>query len=206
MSPNPRSRINSAGDDARIAMQLSTTASGNSSPWRWRRRLSPQGLARQSVARTKALVALLQDLQHLGRGQLILQFTGRVVRILNLVTQLVLSAEAAQADLHAMSRRNLFLEVAEQVEHVRIDVVRIGGVEQHMAAARHVAQNLLQRRPVEKTDLAGKMDVQNISAEMSLDDTTDRLAQVAAQDERDAHCHANQDPHEQIGGIRSIPS
>ena len=194
-SPNPRSRINSAGvrriDATEHHRQRILSLGGGID--------LPTQIPSQAVARAKAFVAFLQNLQHLGRGQLILQLPGRVIRELDLVAQLVLAAKTPQADLDAMGRRDLFFEVAEQVEHVGIDIVGMGGVEQDLASPGHLPQNLLQCRPVEEAHLAGKMDVQHVSAKMFLEHAPDWLTQVAAQDERNAHHHPNQNPLEQIG-------
>ena len=67
--------------------------------------------------------------------------------------------------------------LANQVEHVGVDVIGARGVEEHVPAARDLAQRALQGGPVEEADLAGELDAQYVAAEVLFDDAPQRPAQ-----------------------------
>ena len=128
ISPRPRSKMISAG----VRIDAAQHDGERMLPLGGAVELAFQ-VARQRLPLAKAFVAFLQKLQHLRGRQLLLQVARRVIDILNVVIELILVAKAAQADLDAVRGGNLFLEVANQIEHIRVDVVRVGGVEQHHA-------------------------------------------------------------------------
>ena len=89
-SPTPRSKISSAGVRRVDAAQDD------------RQRVLPGGrclhlpteIAGQPSAGPEPFVTVLEDLQHLGRGQRLLKVAGRVVDVLDAVFELVLALEA----------------------------------------------------------------------------------------------------------------
>ena len=196
MSPTPRSKISSVGRprvDATEHHGQRVLAGGRGADL-------PAQVARQPPAGAEPLVAVLQDLQHLGRRQGALQVAGGVVHVLDLVAELVLAAEADQAHFDAAGRPRLLLEVADQAEDVRVDVVGVAGVEQDVAAGRHLVEHPVECGPVQEAHLVGQFDAAP-RRRRGASPTTRRSgpAGVAPQDEADAHRQPDQDADQQVG-------
>src|SRR5438046_659008 len=80
-------------------------------------------VASQVFAGYEPLVAVLEDLQHLLRGERPLNLASGVVHVPGPISELILAPESEQTHRHTASRCRSFLEVAYHVEYIRVDVV-----------------------------------------------------------------------------------
>ena len=158
----------------------------------------PHEVSRKLVARAESAVAFAQDFENLVGGRLILQFARRVVSKLDVIIQAVLLAEASQADSDIALWRCLLFELANQTQHVWIDVVGVCRVDQQMRAGHSILEELVQRSSVEKADLIRQFDMRDFAADVGLDDSANRSSQVAVQDEKHADSQPDQNADEQV--------
>ena len=85
-------------------------------------------VAGQAPAGHEPLVAVLEELQDAFRRQLRLHLAGAHVHVLDLILHHVPLLEAHEAHLEVAGLRGLPAEVVDQVEDVRVDVIRVARV------------------------------------------------------------------------------
>ena len=71
------------------------------------------------------------------------------------VPQIVLLTKSAQRNRNAMRGTNVVLEVANQTQNIRVDVVRVARIDQHVRPSGSFSEHLFQRRSIEEADLIG---------------------------------------------------
>ena len=150
-------------------------------------------------AGAEAFVSVAEDLNDLVGSDFFLQFASGVIDVLDVVAEVVAIAEALQTELHVVSRGDGFFEIANEVEHIGIDVMGVAGIQKDMRTWRRIAESCFQRRSVEEANLVGQFDVQYIAAEVLFDDAIDRAAIVAVEDETQADGQADEDSDDEIG-------
>jgi len=155
-------------------------------------------ISRQAPAGTKTSVAIPQYLDHLGRRQSLLKFPGGVDQISGLVVEVVLIPKPKQTQLDSAGWRRLSFEVPDQTEQIWIDVVAAPCIEKNLTAPGNRRERNDQGCSIQKADLIGQFDMQDISAKVRLRDPTKRTADTADENESDRDSQADQNASEEI--------
>ncbi len=129
-----------------------------------RRANLPIKISCESPTGANALVPIFQNSQNPLRRHGALKRAGRILHILNLIREVILARKPDQTDGNTTDRSGLFLKISDDVKHVRIDVVRVPSIEQHVPIPRDFLQNLRQCRAIEKAHLVRQFDMDDVAA------------------------------------------
>jgi hypothetical protein len=129
-----------------------------------------------------------------------LDWTSRLVKsTCSLIGDGVSIPEADETQSDLVRRRRLGAKIVEQIEDVGVDVVGVAGIDHHLSTRGNAGEGLHQGGAVQEAHLVGELDPEHVPADVILDDSMNRPAEIAAQDEGHRNREAEEDADEQVG-------
>ena len=155
-------------------------------------------VAVEALAFDETFIAVLEKLKDFLRGELSLDVASAYIDVLDLVADGVSVLEAGQADLNAADRRLIVLELADDAEDIRVDVVGGACVEDDVIPFFETGKGGGELGAIEEADLVGELEASDWAADMAFPDDVKATLKVAVEDEQEADAEADEDADEEV--------